>query len=252
MTALYIIGGIILFFVLVFSVNLHVIVDYGDSTYVALKWLFLKIPLVDSTKPKKEKKPKKKKEKEEKPEDENKDEKKDEKKPKKKSGNSLLKQLYIDQGYDGIEKMLYNIGKALGGFFGKLFKTVTIDEMYLKMTVVGNDSAETAISYGKLCSWVYPILGKLVSTCKVKKYDVDISPDFLGNKKDASLYLNVHVVPIQITNAAVVLVFSLVFKVLFKVLFSNQKRKKSGKDSSENIGDKNGANSKTKETEKVS
>lgn len=239
MTALYIIGGIILFFVLVFSVRVHIVVDYGENTFVSLKWLFLNIPLVDSTKPKKEKKPKKKKAKEEKPKDENKNEKKDENKPKKKSGNSLFKQLYLDQGYDGIEKMLYNIGKALGGFFGKLFKTVTVDEFYLKMIVVGNDSAETAISYGKLCSWLFPVLGKLVSACKVKKYDVDVSPDFLGNKKEASLYANVHITPIQVTNAAVVLVFSLVFKVIFKIIFSNQKRKKSATVSTDNTDNKN-------------
>ena len=56
MTALYIIGGIILFFIIVFSIHLSVTLDYGEKTLVTVNWLFLKIPVYDSTKPKKEKK----------------------------------------------------------------------------------------------------------------------------------------------------------------------------------------------------
>ena len=102
------------------------------------------------------------------------------------------------------------------------------------MKVVGGDSAETAIKYGKLCAWLYPVLGKLVSTCKVKKYDAEIVPDFLGNKKEATLYTKIRVTPIRITNAAVALCFSLLFKVVFKVLFANEKSKKSKKAASIN------------------
>lgn len=249
MTALYIIGGIILFFVLIFSVPVSVILDYAEKTVVAVKWLFIKIPVVDTSKPKKEKKKKEKKGKkdkdkkeEEKPAEEPTEdsaqaepEKKDEegkKKKEKKPGNSLIKQLYIDEGYDGIEKMLLNVGNALGSFFGKLIKTFTIDEFYLNMTVTGGDAADTAIKYGKLSSWLFPVLGKLASTCKMKKYDIEVNPDFLGKKNEASLYARIHVVPIHITNAAVVLAVTLAFKVLFKILFANQKSKKSRKVSS--------------------
>ena len=44
----------------------------------------------------------------------------------KKKGNSLIKQLYLDHGYDGLVKMLKAIGNSLGGFFGKLYKTLVI------------------------------------------------------------------------------------------------------------------------------
>lgn len=226
MTALYIILGIILFFVVLFSIRLSFVVDYGERTSLAIKWLFLTIPVYDSKKPKK-KKPKKEKKNKEKDENKDKEENKEPEEKKPKSGNSLVKQLYLDLGIDGIEKMLYNVGKSLGGFFGKLYKTLTIDEFFLKMKVVGSDAADTAISYGKLCSWLFPTLGKITSTCKVKKYDVDVSPDFLANKKESSLHAKVSVTPLRITNAAVVLVFELLFKVLLKVLSSSSKSKKS-------------------------
>ncbi len=249
MPVLYTLLGIILFFVIVFSLKVSVIVDYGEKTVVKIKYLFITIPVVDTSKEKKEKKPKKEKAKKTKEEnaetaqtaeaDQTADnaqngtveaeqgKKSANKTPK--QGNSLLKQLYLDHGYEGLEKMLRDLGNSLGGFFGKIYKTFTIDELYIKMITVGADAADTAIKYGKLCAWVYPVLGKLVSTCKVKKYDFDISPDFLAPKSSAEAFVRLHIRPIKITNAAVVMAFQLVFKILFKILFSKKKSDKSKK-----------------------
>lgn len=223
MTALYIILGIILFFVILFSIKLSLIVEMNEANKVMVKYLFFKFTLVDSSKPKKEKKPKKKK-KEEKTQEEETEEGKEKQE---KGKNSLLKQLYIEQGYDGIEKMLIAIKDSLGSFFFKLYKTLTINEFYLTMIVSGGDAADTAIKYGKLASWLFPALGKVVSTCKTKKYDVDVSPDFLADKDKAVLYLDASVVPIRVTNAAIVLVVQLALKVVLKFLFANNKAKKS-------------------------
>lgn len=232
MPVLYTLLGIILFIVILFSVRVHLIVDYGEFTKVSVKYLFLKIPIVDTSKPKKEKKAKKDKKpkkekikKEDKPEEEKPEENKktEEKKPETvQQGNGLLKQLYVDQGYEGIEKMLRAVGRSLGGFFGKLYKTFVFDELYITMITGGSDAADVAMKYGKLCSWLYPVLGKLVSTSKVKKYDFDISTDFLSTKNEAELYVNLHFTPIHITNAAVILALQLVFKVLFKILFAKK------------------------------
>lgn len=227
MLALYIILGIILFFVVLFSMHLTVIIDYAEKTVVTIKYLFLSFTVVDTSKPKKEKKPKKKKEKEEAPPEDT-AEQTEEKQPKKK-GNSLLKQIYTDHGYDGIVKMLNAVKNSLGSFFGKLYKTVVFDELYITMVTAGSDAADTAIKHGKLCAWAYPILGKLVSTSKVKKYDFDFSPDFLASKSTASAYVRLHITPIHITNGAIVLALQLVFKVLFKILFSKSRNDKINK-----------------------
>ncbi len=251
MTVLYVLAGIVALFVILFSLRVSLIIDYSDKTVVTLKYLFLKIPLVDTSKPEKEKKEKKKKK--DKKAKENKTENTVEEatesadtatdgvdattegseptnekaKPEKKQGNSLLKQLYLDEGYEGIEKMLRAVGNSLGKFFGKLYKTLVFDELYITMITVGSDAADTAIKHGKLCAWAFPVLGKLVSTSKVKKYDFDFSPDFLGKKSQAEAYIRLHVTPIHITNATVALAFKLVFKVLFKILFAKKKSDKS-------------------------
>ncbi len=246
MLALYIILGIILFFVVVFSIPVGIIIDYAEQTVIKIKYLFVNITVVDTSKPKKEKKkkdkkPDKKKKSEKKSEntDENKDDstgekteeiegkntdknKGKDKKPKQK-GESLLNQIYKDHGYDGIKKMLSSVGNALNGFFGKLVKTFVFDEMYIEMITAGSDAADTAIKHGKLCAMAYPVLGKLVSTGKVKKYDFNFSPDFLAAKNRASAYVRLHFTVIHITNAVVVLAFKLLFGVLIKLFFSKTK-----------------------------
>ena len=229
MTGLYIILGIILFFVVLFSFKVSFIVEMTDKNKIILKYLFFKITLIDSSKPEKEKKPKKEKKKtkaEEKPQEQQADDTITNENNTNNKDNNLFKQLYIEQGYDGIVKMLVAVKESLSSFFGKLYKTFTINEFYLTMHVTGNDAADTAIKYGKLSSWLFPLLGKVASTCKIKKYDIDISPDFLGVKNEADLYLNISVVPIRITNALVVLALQLTFKVILKILFAGNNAKK--------------------------
>lgn len=228
MPVLITLAGIILFFVILFSIHVSFTVDYGEKTVVILKYLFLKFTLVDTSKPPKPKKEKKKKD-DKKSDDKDKDvEKTKDKKPS--NGNSLIKQLYRDQGYDGLVKMLKAIGDSLSGFFGKLYKTFVIDELYITMITAGGDAADTAIKHGKLCAWLFPVLGKLVSGCKVKKYDFDITPDFLASKSEAQAYVRFRVTPIRITNALVVMALQLVFKVLLKILFAKNKQEKNAKN----------------------
>lgn len=221
MPVLYTLLGIVLFFCILFAIPLGAEIEYTDKTVVRARWLFLKFTVLDTSKPKQEKKPKKKKEKKKKDDEPSEEEEKPEETTQK--GTGLIKQLYLDQGFDGLERMLRAVGRSLSGFFGKLYRTLTIDELLLTMTVTGGDAADTAIKYGKLCAWLYPVLGKLISTCKVKKYDVDVSPDYLAQKSKAEAFVKLHVIPIQITNALVVLAVQLLFRVLFKVLFSKKK-----------------------------
>ena len=238
MTVLYVLLGIVLLLVLLLSFHLGVTVDYGETTVVTLKYLFLNIPIIDTGKPKKDKKPKKEK---------NKD------KPKPEKNGGLFKQIYNDQGYDGLVKILGNVCRSLNGFFGKLYKTFTIDELYINMITAGADAADTAVRFGKLSGWLFPTLGKLVSTCKVKKYDFDIKPDFLAKKSEGSAYVRFHVTPIKVTNAVVVLVFQLLFKVVFKLLSSITKSPKPNSKQNTKVTNSNdkGAKPQSNEVNKI-
>ena len=56
MTALYIIGGIIAFFVLILSIRITVSGDYTDEFYMTVSWLFLKFKIFPWEKKEKKKK----------------------------------------------------------------------------------------------------------------------------------------------------------------------------------------------------
>ncbi len=63
MTFLYILTGIILFFVVLLSFKLSLIIEMNESNKITLKYLFLKFVILDSSAPPKKKKEKKEKEK---------------------------------------------------------------------------------------------------------------------------------------------------------------------------------------------
>jgi hypothetical protein len=61
-------------------------------------------------------------------------------------------------------------------------------------------------------------MGLLVNKMKIKKYSIDISPDFIYGKTEAKLHTKISLRPIKLINAVFVMVFELLFKVVFKLL----------------------------------
>ena len=59
------------------------------------------------------------------------------------------------------------------------------------------------------------MLGALVSKYKVRKYDINVYPDYLAKHSSASFAVAMHLYPIYVI--AIVLLFA--FRMLFKVVF---------------------------------
>lgn len=217
--------GIILLIVLALSVPVHIQFTFGDKVYLTLKYLFLKIdilPLGD--------KPKKEKAKKEKP-TEKKEPQKKEKPQGEKKPNPLVAMVKAN-GYDGMMQILSNLGNVFKIYGGKLFRSVLFNEIILDVTVGTSDSAATAIKYGKMCQKVYPLFGFICSNNVVKKYDVNVEPDFLMNHSECYMHLDMKVVIRKIINATVAMVVRLLFKVVLKFL-KGAKNNKSVPDGAE-------------------
>lgn len=214
MIGLYIFLGIIGFIVLVLSIRITVNGEFFEEFRLNVKWLFLKIdilPAKKKDKPKKEKAPKEKKEK-------TATEEVVEETPAEKKENIFVK-FYNNQGFDGVIQLINNVGKALGKLMHSFKKHIVLRELYLWMTVTGGcDAAETALEYGRICQKVFPAMSFICTNLTVKKYDVEIEPDFLGSKNKAEFAFSVSVRPIFILNALIVLVFRLLIKVVLKFL----------------------------------
>lgn len=229
MIGLYIFLGIIGFIILVLSIRITINGEFFDEFKLNVKWLFLKIdifPAKKKDKPKKEKAPKEKKEKPA-------DEKVTEETPTEKKENIFVK-FYNNQGFDGVIQLINNVGKALGKLMHSFKKHIVLRELYLWMTVTGGcDAAETALEYGRICQKVFPVMSFICTNLTVKKYDVEIEPDFLGSKNKAEFAFSVSVRPIFILNAIIVLVFRLLIKVVLKFLMGIKDKSKNNENINE-------------------
>lgn len=237
MLALYIILGIILFFILVLSIRVKIHLEYEETATAYLKWLFIKIPLIPfEKKEKKEKKPKKPKE--EKPKEE--EEKPKEEKPKK---PSFLKSLYEDEGIDGIMELVRRFLRLLNKFGYRVSRCFVFNEIFLDVSVTGNDAADTAEKYGKMCYTVFPPFGAVCSLCKVRKYNVNVYPDYIavpGNKYYFSF--TVGIIPRKLINSLVMFAVGALNKLGFRLLkdMKNSTKKAAPTD---NKGKKDGGDS---------
>ncbi len=222
MTALYIILGIVFFIIALLSIRITVSGEFFDSFILDVSWLFLKFRIFPMKKKEKKKKEKKEKQSEEKPQKDETADKDGEKK------ENIFLRFYNNQGFDGVIQLINNAAFSLEKMMGSFKKHFVLRELYLWMTVsVNHDAAETAVKYGKVCQKVFPALSYICSTMTVKKYDVEVEPDFLGSKNKAEFAFSVSVRPIFFINAIIVFAFRILFKVVIKFL-------KGAKDKSEN------------------
>lgn len=221
MTALYILLGIVLFIIALLSIRITVSGEFFDSFKLNVSWLFLKFQIFPI---KKKEKTKKKKEKEKKTEPQK--EKTVEETAEKK--DNIFLRFYNNQGFDGVIQLINGAAFSLQKMLSSLKKHLVLRELYLWMTVSENhDAAETAVKYGKVCQKVFPAMSYICSVMTVKKYDVNIEPDYLGSKNKAEFVFTLSVRPIFFINAIIVFAFRLLFKVVIKFL-------KGAKDKSEN------------------
>ena len=208
MLALYILLGLVLLLVLLLSVKVRVHAEYFDAFTAKLRWAFLSFDLYP-TKPKPEK-PKKEKPQKEEPAQE--------KPPKPKKPNPL-KTFYENQGFDGVKQLALDSADALGSLMKSVKKHLILDELYLFLTVSHNqDAARTAIEYGETCRQVFPAMGFICSNLQVRKYDVEIEPDFLGAFSQAEFSFTVSIRPLFLIQAVLALAIRMLFKVVLKVL----------------------------------
>lgn len=223
MTALYIILGIVLFFVAVLSIPVVLDMEYGDVFKLRVSWLFVKFNILpkdeSEKKPKKEKKPKAEKPQAEKAPTET----SVTDAPKK---DNPIKIFYEDQGVLGIVELINNVASYLGKFSKGFLKSIYIKKLRIRIWVTEGDAAQTAIKYGKFCQMIYPPLGFICSSCHVKDYDVNIWAEYCGDKTKGEFETKVALIPRSVINAGIAFVFRLVVRLVKALLVYFKAKKK--------------------------
>ena len=229
MIALYIILAVIALIVILFSIKVSVTAVYDETFTLDIKWFFIKLRIYPEDEEKKAKKEAKKAEKEQKKNNSKKEKPKKEKTEESASPKSnIFKDFYNNQGFAATVNLIRTAAAQLGGFLKGVYRAFVIENLTVLLKVsAGDDAAQTAVKYGKVCSAVYPAMGFICSNMKVKQYDVNVVPDFISAENTATFKLSLSVRPIKLTNAVIVLAFRLIFKVLLKLLKGSKKNDKS-------------------------
>ena len=229
MIALYIILAVIALIVILFSIKVSVTAVYDETFTLDIKWFFIKLRIYPEDEEKKAKKEAKKAEKEQKKKNSKKEKPKKEKTEESASPkSSIFKDFYNNQGFAATVNLIRTAAAQLGGFLKGVYRAFVIENLTVLLKVsAGDDAAQTATKYGKVCSAVYPAMGFICSNMKVKQYDVNVVPDLISAENTATFKLSLSVRPIKLTNAVIVLAFRLIFKVLLKLLKGSKKNDKS-------------------------
>ncbi len=175
-----IIGSVFIVILLLSLGRVTVIFDYKGDLILKVKYLFIPLFSIPSTKEKKPKKEKKSKKKDE----EKKDEKTDsEEKPKKK--------LSLQDIFEVVKLAMDSLGKPLK----RILKRTVFDHLALRIGVGGEDAAKTAISFGLMNIAVGNALGWLDTFFTLKKPDdINITADFQSEETSCDCYCEIKLV----------------------------------------------------------
>lgn len=92
---------------------------------------------------------------------------------------TLTKITNTTNNYDKIITLV-NMLKSILSKFKKLLKHTVVKSFKFNITVAGEDAADTAIKYGKVCSLVYPIATLFGECVNFKPEDISVYSDFSG------------------------------------------------------------------------
>ncbi|HCC34393.1 MAG TPA: hypothetical protein DEQ02_01665 [Ruminococcaceae bacterium] len=167
MTGLYIALGIIAFFVILLVSPVHMRVSYRGALKITVRYLFVRLNL---TKEKLSRTGHKKKP-------------SHTPKPHKKKENKFIsdaKDILRDQGLSEFVSYIIEIVKLVFSKSKMILAHTQVRKFYLRIHFSGEDAASTAMEYGILCALIYPALSGVSHMVKLKKYELELIPDFDG------------------------------------------------------------------------
>lgn len=102
------------------------------------------------------------------------------KKEKKPSKTNFIKKMWEEEGLVGILTFVANLLDTANSAIINLIRGLHIYSLYVMIIVGGDDAAQIAQAYGRICSYYYPVKGLVLSTMKVDNFDEHIQPDFIA------------------------------------------------------------------------
>lgn len=217
MLFLKILVAIILGINLVLLIPLCVSVQYDEKIDVKIKYLFFNVPFPVNKRKKKTKQIK----------NEKKETEKSENKPsEKRKKNNIFLDFYNNNGFYETVKLINDTAGVIRKYVNSLFvRHLVVKELFLELTVCGDDSADTAEKFGKISAVVCPSLGFLHSKLKIRNRNVQIIPDFIGDESKARFKVRISIKPFWLLYSSLYFGLRLLIRFI-KVTTSNANAKR--------------------------
>ena len=185
MTAWWIVLGILAFVLLLFLLPVHVSLRFREELEVRVRYAFVSLRVY----PRPEKPAKKEKKKAARGHRGAKKKETEEKLPQ-------LEKLFKEDGVSAVAAYLQMMAKLAADALRRALRVIVVDRLQVRLIVVGEDAADTAVRYGKICAAVYPAQAMLDTV-------IDVEPGFLQEKSSTAVDLRAHVQPLRVLAAAV-------------------------------------------------
>lgn len=178
MIVLYIIGGVLLLLLLLLLIPVSVCITANDNLCLVVKYLFFKYSFEPEI-----------------------GEKEDDKQEKDDGGT--IKNSIKKKGIVTTVKELMQLAKSAVKNVVWLIKKITIKKLSAFISVADGDAAQTGITYGAVCSVVYPALGFLGTLTDISKCNVKVLADFDSAESKIDFEGEFSVLPIFVAAAAI-------------------------------------------------
>lgn len=200
MTALIVIGSIILFFLFLASLKATITVEYNGEVALSVRVLFIKIGILPSKEKKRKKSMSKKQAEKLKAKLEAKEAKKRAKKAQKKK-EKQQKKADIASGKIKKEKkspgeildIISLVSNLVKQVIGKFFSHLRIKVVRIRMKIATGDAAATALTYGAVTQSInvlLPLLDQIKTVSFPTARNIDISADFTSEESEIDIKLS--------------------------------------------------------------
>lgn len=198
MTALYVVGGIVLLFVLLLLMPVTLSVSYDDEFSYKLKYAFVTVL------------PSKKENKQQATDTDKADKSKNKSKNKISEKLGFISELFKNNDLPyAISELLSLISSVFNRFDDLLCRT-SVSRLNLDMKLHKPDAAAAAIFYGEVCAVLYPLLGFINSKVPIRHKKISVLCDYDGPKTDCKLYLKWRLIPIFCIKPLVLLILDII------------------------------------------
>lgn len=118
---------------------------------------------------------------------------KEEEKAKQHAEKHQLRELFQKKGLSGFLEILSEAAKLAGTTARNIFRHIVFKRFWLRIAVGGEDAAQTALDYGRVCGVVGTAAGMIFQYAKYQEYHITIVPDFHLQKSLVTLELKAHI-----------------------------------------------------------